>query len=70
MKGNINYLKMNNNPRISGHLDLQGIEAITNHIDELCKDFLKTRNPLIIKLIREWQDKRRIKQQEIYERCN
>jgi len=61
---------MNNSPRVSGNIDLQGIDAITNHIDELCKEFLKTRKPIIIKLIREWQDKRRIKQQEIYERCN
>tara|TARA_R110002012_G_scaffold279339_1_gene467317 strand:+ start:32 stop:217 length:186 start_codon:yes stop_codon:yes gene_type:complete len=61
---------MNISPIVSGNTDLQGIDAITMHIEELCNNYLKTNSPIIIDLIREWQFKRKIKQEEQDERCN
>ena len=41
--------------------DLQNSKAIREHIGELISDYSRTKNPLIIKFINEWQEKYKLK---------
>ena len=41
--------------------DLQNSEAIKSHIGELISDYSRTKNPLVIKFINEWQEKYKLK---------
>jgi hypothetical protein len=61
---------MNNNPRISGHTDLQNIQAIRSHINELMNDYSRTGNTMVLDFLDDWKYKLKIKQEEQDERCN
>jgi len=61
---------MNNNPRISGHTDLQNIQAIRSHINELMSDYSRTSNTIVLDFLDDWKYKLKIKQEEQDERCN
>ena len=61
---------MNNNPRISGHTDLQNIQAIRSHINELMSDYSRTGNTMVLDFLDDWKYKLKIKQEEQDERFN
>lgn len=61
---------MSNNPRISGHTDLQNIEAIRSHLNNLMNDYSRTGNTIVLDFIDDWKYKLKIKQEEQDERCN
>ena len=61
---------MNNNPRISSHTDLQNIQAIRSHINELMNDYSRTGNTIVLDFLDDWKYKLKIKQEEQDERCN
>ena len=48
---------MNNNPRISGHTDLQNIQAIRSHINELMSDYSRTGNTMVLEFLDDWKYK-------------
>lgn len=61
---------MNSNPRISSSVNLQNIESIRSHLNDLYGDYDRTKNSIVLDFINEWQIKLNIKQKEQDERCD